>query len=190
MHFSVGSTLLVVAFFLGNTIAEGRDLFDFNREGKNPRWQIVNDGVMGGRSQSQYRVVADGYLEFKGILSLENNGGFASVRLLGEAMKLKAGDTVVARVRGDGRTYTFNLYDRKDFRGYSFRKTFKTEKDEWIEVEFPVDDFVATWRGRTFRNQQLDATRVTGLGFLLGDKKPGDFKLDVDWIRVEQTEEK
>ncbi|MEC8240335.1 MAG: CIA30 family protein, partial [Planctomycetota bacterium] len=60
----------------------------------------------------------------------------------------------------------------------------------WIEVEFPVDDFVATWRGRTFRNQQLDATRVTGLGFLLGDKKPGDFKLDVDWIRVEQTEEK
>ena len=51
MHFSVGSTLLLVAFFLGNTVAEGRDLFDFNREGKNPRWQIVNDGVMGGRSQ-------------------------------------------------------------------------------------------------------------------------------------------
>ena len=51
MHFSVGSTLLLVAFFLGNTIAEGRDLFDFNREGKNPRWQIVNDGVMGGEAR-------------------------------------------------------------------------------------------------------------------------------------------
>jgi NADH dehydrogenase [ubiquinone] 1 alpha subcomplex assembly factor 1 len=175
---------LIVCSLLGTFPSESRDLFTFDAESRSPKWQIVNDGVMGGRSQSQYRVTDDGWLEFKGTLSLENNGGFASVRLMGQSMNLTPGDTLVARVRGDGRTYTLNIYDRSDFRGYSFRQTFSTKKDEWIEVEFPIDEFVATWRGRTFRNEKLQAAKANGLGFLLGDKKPGPFQLEIDWVRV------
>lgn len=181
---SVAPLALIVCSLLGTFPSDGRDLFTFDAKGGSPKWQIVNDGVMGGRSQSRYRLTDDGWLEFKGTLSLENNGGFASVRLMGQPMKLSSGDTLVARVRGDGRTYTFNVYDRGDFRGYSFRQTFKTKKDEWIEVEFPIDDFVATWRGRTFRNEKLQAAKANGLGFLLGDKKPGPFQLEIDWVRV------
>lgn len=180
----VASFTLILCNLLGTFPSEARDLFTFDAEPRSPKWQIVNDGVMGGRSQSQYRVTDEGWLEFKGTLSLENNGGFASVRLMGQAMKLASGDTLVARVRGDGRTYTLNVYDRGDFRGYSFRQTFKTKKDEWIEVEFPIDEFVATWRGRTFKNEKLQAAKANGLGFLLGDKKAGPFQLEVDWIRV------
>ena len=47
-----------------------------------------------------------------------------------------------------------------------------------------MDKFVATWRGRVFPTEKLDPSKVTGLGFLLGDKKAGPFKLEVEWIKV------
>jgi monofunctional biosynthetic peptidoglycan transglycosylase len=57
-------------------------------------------------------------------------------------------------------------------------------KDEWMEVKFPSRNFAATWRGRDFPNQKLDPGDVTGLGFLMGDKKPGPFKLEVDSMKA------
>ena len=39
----------------------------------------MNDGVMGGVSDGRFRVTERQTLEFYGTLSLENNGGFASV---------------------------------------------------------------------------------------------------------------
>lgn len=45
--------------------------------------------------------------------------------------------------------------------------------------------FQELWRGRVFPREKLDPSRVSGLGFLLGDKKPGPFKLEVDWLKVE-----
>ncbi len=121
-------------------------------------------------------------MEFFGTLSLENNGGFASVRARGAKLAIEKGDVIVARVRGDGREYNFNLYSQRN--RYSYRQSFKTKKDEWIEVEFPVNKFAATWRGRRFPNEKLDPSTLTGLGFLLGDKKPGPFKMEVEWIKV------
>ncbi len=44
-------------------------------------------------------------MEFFGTLSLANNGGFASVRTKPKKLDLANGDTLVARVRGDGREY-------------------------------------------------------------------------------------
>ena len=42
-------------------------------------WFVVNDTVMGGLSESRL-VVGAHSIEFKGDVSLRNNGGFASVR--------------------------------------------------------------------------------------------------------------
>ena len=44
-------------------------------------WSIVNDDVMGGISKSFLSINENENLIFKGYLSLENNGGFASSRL-------------------------------------------------------------------------------------------------------------
>ena len=41
--------------------------------------RIVNDGVMGGVSQSSLRPDPEGMF-FEGVVSLANNGGFASMR--------------------------------------------------------------------------------------------------------------
>ena len=110
------------------------------------------------------------------------------MRATGSGFGLEKDDVIVARVRGDGRQYNFNLYAQRNLGGYSYRQSFKTKKGEWIEVQLPVGKFVATWRGRVFPNEKLDPSKVAGLGFLLGDKKAGPFKLEVDWIKVTKSE--
>ena len=42
-------------------------------------WVVLNDTVMGGRSSASVNHVKDA-TQFQGIVSLENNGGFASMR--------------------------------------------------------------------------------------------------------------
>ena len=174
-------TLLSISSF---ALGEERVLFNFEGSNAANAWQAVNDGVMGGRSVGRFKITKDKNLEFFGTLSLENNGGFASVRARGKALGLRKDDVIVARVRGDGRTYSFNLYPPRGRNRYSYRQSFQTQKDKWIEVRFPMDKFVTTWRGRTFPNEKLNPSQIAGLGFLLGDKKPGPFQLDVAWIKV------
>lgn len=180
--------LVMMAFVLtgSSLIAADPDRFLYrfdNPEAAKP-WQTVNDGVMGGRSVGRFKVNADKKMEFSGTLSLENNGGFASVRARGTALSMEKDDVIVARVRGDGREYNFNLYAENNLGGYSYRQSFQTKRGEWTEVELPLSECVATWRGRTYPNEKLDPSKVTGLGFLLGDKKAGSFKLEVDWIKI------
>lgn len=176
--------VITMLFIGGSTLAaeENKDriLFKFDNPESAKPWQTVNDGVMGGRSSGRFKINADNNMEFFGTLSLENNGGFASVRARGIKLGLVKGDSIVARIRGDGREYNFDLYAQN----YSFRQSFKTKKNEWIEVTLPLDNLVANWRGRVYPNEKLDLNRVNGLGILLGDKKPGPFKLEVEWIKV------
>ena len=54
------------------------------------KWQAVNDGVMGGVSDGRLRITPVKTLEFFGTLSLENNGGFASVRTKPTDLDVKA----------------------------------------------------------------------------------------------------
>ena len=184
-HFHV-----VAALVLMNAVASVQAddnqavLFDFSKPEAAKQWQTVNDGVMGGVSDGRFKINEDKKMEFYGTLSLENNGGFASVRSRPTSLGIKSGDSVTARVRGDGREYRMNLYVPRGSGGYSFRQSFKTKEGKWIEVSFPVDKFVATYRGRVFSNQKRDPSKVNSVGFLLGDKKAGPFKLEVDWIKV------
>jgi monofunctional biosynthetic peptidoglycan transglycosylase len=165
-----------------------RVLFTFDEPDAGDLWQTVNDGVMGGRSEGRFRINDDGNMEFSGTLSLENNGGFASVRSRRTNLGFEKGDSIVARVRGDGREYRMNLYTPSRRIAFSYRASFQTKKDEWIEVSIPLKDFVATSFGRVVRNQPLDPRQVNGVGILLGDKKAGPFRLEVDWIKVKRSE--
>ncbi len=176
---------LVISLLVSPTLAEEetRTLFSFDTPESAERWQTVNDGVMGGRSDGRFKINQQ-HLDFYGRLSLENNGGFASVRYRGTNLGLKEGDSIVARVRGDGREYSLNLYVPRRFGRYSYRQSFKTSNGQWSEVTLPIDAFVATYRGRVFPKEQLDPAQVNGLGFLLGDKRAGLFNLEIDWVRV------
>ncbi|MFN9123574.1 MAG: transcription-repair coupling factor, partial [bacterium] len=70
----------------------------------------VNDGVMGGVSSAQVAAAADGALRFSGVVRLDYNGGFASIR---RAATLPADATGLAvTARGDGNRYRLTVFAR------------------------------------------------------------------------------
>jgi NADH dehydrogenase [ubiquinone] 1 alpha subcomplex assembly factor 1 len=163
-------------------------LFDFTGTDVAKEWQNVNDNVMGGVSEGKFKITDKKTLEFFGKLSLENNGGFASVRTKGKKLGLEKGHTLIAKVKGNGREYQMNLSVPTIQIAYNYRAVFQTKKDEWIEVKMPLDKFEAISFGQVVKNaEQVDPTSVNGLGFMLSDKKAGPFKMEVEWIKVEQA---
>ncbi len=180
------SLLLMGAFVIAEETSQ--PLFDFTGADAAKEWQIVNDGVMGGVSQSSFKIIDKKTMEFFGTLSLANNGGFASVRSKARNLNLEKGDTLVAKVRGDGREYLLNLYPNNQRMAYSYRAPVRTKKDEWIEVKVPLDKFEATSFGRKVMNAGLlKPEDVNSLGFMLSDKKAGAFKLEIESIQVEKA---
>ena len=163
-------------------------LFDLTGTDAAKEWQTVNDGVMGGVSEGKFKITDTKTMEFLGTLSLANNGGFASVRTKAKKLRLEKGDTLVAKVKGDGREYTLNLYLNKSLIAFTYRATVQTKKDEWIEVKVPLDKFEATSFGRPVKNAgAVKPEEVNALGFTLGDKKAGPFKMEIEWIKLERA---
>ena len=165
-------------------IADTRILFDFRVDAAE-NWIVVNDGVMGGLSQSSFTKPAAEFASFTGEVSLRNNGGFASVRTrLTERLDASA-ERLDLRVRGDGRTYQVRLRTDGNLDGIAYRTEVATEPGEWITVSLPLADFEPVFRGRRLVGVPvLRAEDVQQLGLMIADKREGRFRLDVKWIRA------
>jgi hypothetical protein len=160
-------------------------LFDFSREAAAGRWAIVNDGVMGGLSQSTLRLTDEGTALFEGTLSLENYGGFASVRTLPQSYSLDDYEGLVMRVRGDGRRYKLRLRTDRNIDGPAYEADFDTIADTWMDVRIPFRDTTPTFRGRRLANMPaLEGKMLAQIGLMIADKKAGDFRLEMAWIRA------
>ena len=146
-------------------------------------WNIVNDDVMGGISTSYLSVSDEKNLIFNGNLSLENNGGFASSRLGLKKNILKGVKSLVIRIKGDGNTYKLRL--SQDNRRASYSANFKSFNDKWVEVNIPIEDFIATWRGYTYTDYpSIQTEKIISLGLQISDKQEGKFKLEIDYIKA------
>ncbi len=167
----------------GNAEEGDRMLFEFDKPEAAEAWRNINDNVMGGVSEGKFRITDDKTLEFYGNLSLENNGGFASVRCRSTRLDLSKDEAVKFKVRGDGRTYYFNINVPSLIPAFSYRAKFETEKDKWQEIQIPLKDFRATSFGREIPGS-LDPAKAEAVGFLLVDKTAGPFKLEVAWIKA------
>ncbi|MFK7852131.1 MAG: CIA30 family protein [Akkermansiaceae bacterium] len=159
-------------------------LMDFKNESKTPRWFALNDGVMGGLSKGS-PAVKDGTLFFKGSLSLENNGGFSSIRTSGD-YDFGGKEAMVMRVKGDGRTYQLRLATDATYRGsaISYGTEFPTKNGTWTTVEVPFSKLLPGWRGRKLDGPPLNLANIEEIGILIGDKKAGSFGVEIDWIGV------
>lgn len=160
-------------------------LFDFRPATDFPAWQVVNDDVMGGLSASRFQFLANGGAVFSGVVSLENNGGFASVRSSPVRESLGGCDAFVIRARGDGRRYKFGARIGGGFDRAIYQRSFATKNGVWEEHRLPLKDFVASFRGRVLAGEPaLDAAKVTSVGFLISDNQAGPFRLEVAWIKA------
>ena len=144
-------------------------------------WNIVNDSVMGGRSQATLKLINNTYANFKGYLSLQNNGGFSSIRAY-YPPDLTNVKSIVLKVRGDGRKYNFRIRGNTESWA-SYTHSFDTVEGEWNEIELKIDDFYPVYRGYTLKNMpQLSEVIIKEIGIMLSDKIEGSFSIEIDWI--------
>jgi hypothetical protein len=164
-------------------MAEERKIHDFTDPEAVGDWVAIHDVVMGGISSGGVEATAAGSMLFEGVLSLENNGGFASIRSRPRLRDLGAYEGIVIRFRADGNRYKLNLKTDPSFDGIMYRVSFATIDGEWRELRFPFSEFRASFRGRFVRDAPpLDPTRITTVGLLISDKQEGPFRMEVAWI--------
>jgi uncharacterized surface protein with fasciclin (FAS1) repeats len=163
--------------------AAARSLFEFESEDEIAAWRSLDDTVMGGRSSSRMQNAGGGKAAFRGTTSLENNGGFASVRAAIEPGSLANTSGITLRVRGDGRTYRLLVSESRTPGRGSYDMDFETLAGVWVVVRIPFDDMRLNIRGRRPAARPPSAENIETIGLLIGDKRAGDFDLEVDWIR-------
>ncbi|MBT8262344.1 MAG: CIA30 family protein [Bacteroidia bacterium] len=172
--------ILVLAF----TSPQGHSI-DFGTDTGGNDWQVVNDDVMGGRSTST-AYLKDSGLYFSGYVSLENNGGFASVRSPYQNMDLSPYKTVTIRHRGSSRKFALS-FDRHTV---WYKPNYKHEfvpSEEWQETTIALKDFKESQVGRYNGETMSEDTqaKIIRMGIILYDKKAGPFTLEVDYIRFD-----
>jgi len=149
-------------------------------------WPSIDDAVMGGVSSSAM-TVDDGVASFRGVVSFDNNGGFASVRSRPKDRDLSAYEGVVLRVRGDGKSYGFRIRTTASFDGVSYQAPLTPPDGEWTDVFIAFADFVPVWRGRTVEGHPpLDPAQITTFGLIIS-RQEGPFRLDISTIRAYRT---
>ncbi len=188
------SCLMLIPVILFGAISPGfaseinaKVLIDFSDAAADKQWLSVNDNVMGGVSKGRFRVTENKTLEFSGEISLQNNGGFASIRTRPAKLDLAGYDTIALRVKGDGRSYYFDLRTPSGISAGSYRAPVKTIKDTWQEVRIPLNGFQYAAFGKLIPFAgPLVAANVQSVGFTLADKQAGKFRLEVQWIKAEK----
>ncbi|WP_267176483.1 CIA30 family protein [Marinicella marina] len=170
-----------------NSDTPALQVFKFNQLQDNQH-MIVNDSVMGGRSDSEMAMQNDAAL-YTGKVSLENNGGFASVRMIWpfELADTKDQPKVVRlNVKGDGKSYQLRLRTNRGFDGAAYSYQFDTIKDQQQTIYIPVDQFIPTFRGRVLRDMpKLKFSDVRQMGVLIADYQTGDFAIELHYITLQ-----
>jgi hypothetical protein len=163
-----------------------RELFDFQAAESTADWSAIDDAVMGGISSSRLRHDPAGHGVFEGVVSLDNNGGFASVRSHPAALGAPGATSYVLDIRGDGKRYKLTLRTDDSFDGVNYQAAFETPRDQWTTVRLPVSEFRPTFRGRVVAAAPpLDPGRVRQIGLTIADRQTGPFVLAVRSIGAE-----
>jgi NADH dehydrogenase [ubiquinone] 1 alpha subcomplex assembly factor 1 len=158
---------------------------DFTEQNVRSQWGVTNDDVMGGVSTSQISIGDNNVLIFSGEVSLENNGGFASLRSPIDDYDFSDYEGFLLKIKGDGKTYNLSFRSTKYFTGYNYTQKFQTEKDKWQIVKLPFKDFKLKYYGREVSNFELpDKSAIKQISILISDKQQGPFRIEIEWIGV------
>jgi len=158
-------------------------LFDFNFESNIRNWKIVDDVVMGGRSDGNFKINDTGYGEFSGYVSLKNNGGFSSVRYNFNTVSSSNFKSFQLRIKGDGNPFQFRVKSSNRQR-FSYIYTFNTSGD-WETISIPFNKMEPAFRGYKLDQPNFDGVQMEEIAFLIGNKKEQSFKLFIDSIILE-----
>jgi len=172
--------VILLSVFFFSVMSEPLIIYDFKSDSNPNEWRVVDDGVMGGRSEGTFYINKDGHGVFTGKVSLENNGGFSSIRHRFETVNTEDYQKISIRLKGDGKRYQFRVKSRtSDY--YSYITYFETS-GEWQTVEIELSEMYATFRGMRMDLPNYPGSSMEEISFLVGNKKAEEFKLIIDKI--------
>ncbi len=157
-------------------------IFNFNTDSDLSQWFIVNDGVMGGVSESSLIINEEGHGLFSGKVRLENNGGFASVRHNFNPVKVSEKTAIQIKLKGDGKIYQFRVKDKFDT-FYSYVINMQTT-GKWETISILLKDMKPQFRGRKLNMANFDREYISEIAILIGNKKKESFNLQIDSINL------
>jgi len=158
-------------------------LFDFSDPATVDAWAAIDDRVMGGISRSRLRHDPAGHAVFEGTVSLERNGGFASVRSSPCVLGKPSATACVIEVRGDGKQLKLSLLTDDGFDSLNYQASFVPKGTDWQSLHLPLADFHASFRGRVVTGAPpLDPARIHQVGLMIAARQAGAFELDIRQI--------
>lgn len=174
-------TLLLITLITTSDM-NAQTVFDFTSETSLEQWYRLDDGVMGGISRGNLTVNSEGHGVFSGTISLANNGGFSSIRLVPQPIAIGKATKMHIRLKGDGKNYQFRI---KNNRGqyFSYIYPFETSGD-WQTIEISLNEMYPTFRGRKLNQPNFSGDRIEEIAFLIGNKKEEGFELWIDSLEL------
>jgi hypothetical protein len=154
--------------------------FNFNNHLHVSNWRIINDAVMGGKSEGKFVLNDKNQGEFKGFVSLENNGGFTFLRHRFDKTNIANCTKVILQVKGDGKKYQFRLKaDKNDQHAYV---TYFQTTNNWEFIEISLAQLEPTFRGKKLMMDNFDGVQIEEFGFLIANKTNENFQLTINSV--------
>jgi hypothetical protein len=157
-------------------------IFDFNKNSSISNWIVVDDVVMGGKSNGNFQLNKDGKGVFSGKISLDNNGGFSSLRYGFNKLNIEKFESIVLKIKGDGKNYQFRIkHKSSDYASYI---TSFSSSGEWQEIEIPLNSMYPSFRGRKLDEPNFFHKSIEEGTFLIANKKNEEFIILIDKIEL------
>ncbi|WP_394130568.1 CIA30 family protein [Shewanella maritima] len=174
--------LLLLLIMLPSYLQAQSMIIDFSNPQSYSTWRISNDTVMGGVSKSHYETLSS-MGRFQGNVSLDNNGGFASI----EFIPLRAATATIPAlcqlqltVKGDGKRYQLRLKTADNLYGEAYIAEFTTQAQQITEHRFNASDFQLGFRGRRIVTEQpINFAEINAVGILIAAKQQGPFAIEL-----------
>jgi Complex I intermediate-associated protein 30 (CIA30) len=175
--------------------SNNRELFDFSEPDQDllNAWMAVNDGVMGGVSDSGLQIV-NGRALFKGNVSIDRGGGFASIRTqnFNPPLDLSNYQGISLKVRGAGSMQRYKLFLRpsEQWDGISYGYSFDTNANAFTDLRIPFSNLMPVKRAKIVNDAPpLERRQVSSIQIMLSkfeydgglnpSFRPGEFELEL-----------
>lgn len=147
-------------------------------------WVLLSDNIMGGVTKSKLEYTENS-LVLSGTISLDNYGGFSSVKTRFKNYDLSEYKGLKIRCKSSGQSFAFTLEDSQNWTLPNYKGNFSnTKENEWEWITLFFKDFKEYQIGEPTGNEwpTSNLKNIVRLGIITTEKKEGPFVIEIDRI--------
>ena len=176
--------LFAMAFFAIGPSKKNPVINFGNANGRTKDWVMISDNIMGGVTQSKLQY-SENSMVLNGTISLDNYGGFSSIKTNFNTFDLSAYDGVKIKYKSTGQKFAFTLEDSKNWTMPNYKGAFNSsDSNTWQEATILFKDFKQYQIGEPTGKKLITAVlkNIVRLGIITTEKKEGPFSIEVESI--------